>query len=129
MWCNVIYIVLKKCYFLTHTMFYRYVSSNVNEGIRAVLNHFSFFFLWEDFTCTKSIKIHISEQKQKRQHFNALKKHLRRKKVIYSLICVFMLFMLFFVLFTFYALFVVFALFVLCSFCAFYAFCACEIFL
>ena len=123
MWCNVIYIVLKKCYFLTHTMFYRYVSSNVNEGIRAVLNHF-FFFLREDFTCTKSIKTHISEQKQKRQHFNALKKHLRRKKVIYSLyslICVFMLFMLFFVLFTFYALFVVFALFVLCSFCAFCA--------
>ena len=85
MWCSVIYIVLKKCYFLTHTIFYRYVSSNVNEGIRAVLNHF-YLFLREDFTCTKSIKTHISEQKQKRQHFNAFKKHLRGKK---SFICLF----------------------------------------
>ena len=36
-------------------------SSNINEGIRAVL-----FFKRKDFTLTKSIKTHISEQRQKK---------------------------------------------------------------
>ena len=71
------------------------ISSNKNEGIRAVL-----FLLRKDFTCTKSTKTHISEQKQKRQHFYALKKHLRGRKSLIRL-------------FAF-----------LCFLCAFYAFCA-----
>ena len=50
-------------------------SSNINEGIRAVL-----FLLRKYFTRTKSTKTHISKQKQKKQHFYALKKNLRRKK-------------------------------------------------
>ena len=49
-------------------------SSNINEGIRAVL-----FFKRKDFTRTKSTKTYISEQKQKRQRFYELKKHLRGK--------------------------------------------------
>ena len=47
-------------------------SSNINEGIKAVL-----FFKRKDFTRTKCTKTHISKQKQKRQHFYAHKKHLR----------------------------------------------------
>ena len=43
-------------------------SSNINMGIRAVL-----FFKRKDFTRTKSTKTHISEQKQKRQRFYAVK--------------------------------------------------------
>ena len=57
-----------------------HVSSNVNEVIRAVLN-FLFFF-------TKRFhkhKMHTSEQKQKRQHFYAHKKHLMRKKSLIRL--------------------------------------------
>ena len=50
------------------------ISSNINEGIKAVL-----FFKRKDFTRTKSTKAHVSEQKQKRQRFYALKKHLRGK--------------------------------------------------
>ena len=34
---------------------------------------------------TKSIKMHISEQKLKRQHFYALKKHLKGKKSLIRL--------------------------------------------
>ena len=56
------------------------VSSNINEGIKAVL-----FFKRKDFTRTKSTKTHISEQKQKRQHFYALKKHLRGRKSLIRL--------------------------------------------
>ena len=70
-------------------------SSNISEGIKAVL-----FFKQKDFTRTKSTKAHISEQKQKRQHFYVLKKHLRGKKLPIRL-------------FTF-----------LCFLCPFYAFCA-----
>ena len=55
------------------------VSSIVNEGITAILNLF-IFFVREDFTRTKKHKKHTSEQKQKRQHFYANKKHLRRRK-------------------------------------------------
>ena len=43
------------------------------------------FFLQKDFTTTKSTKTHISEQKQKRQRFHALKKHLRGKKSLIRL--------------------------------------------
>ena len=56
------------------------VSSNINEGIKAVL-----FFKRKDFTRTKSTKTHISEQKQKRQRFYALKKHLRGRKSLIRL--------------------------------------------
>ena len=59
-------------------------SSNIDEGIRAVL-----FFKRKDFTLTKSTKTHISEQRQKRQLRS------KGKKVAYSIICVFMLFMCF----------------------------------
>ena len=123
------------------------LSSNVNEVIRAVLTFF--FFLQKDFTRTQGTKTHISEQKQKRQCFYVLKKHLRGKK---SVIC----------LFAFYAFYVLFVLFCVwnkkdsifmliktskkkkvvclafcafyafcafCPFCAFCTFCACEIFL
>ena len=41
------------------------ISSNIIEGIKAVL--FYFFFSRKDFTRTKSTKTHISKQKQKRQ--------------------------------------------------------------
>ena len=70
-----------------------FLSSNVNEAIRAIFKRLYFSF-------TKSTKTHISEQKQKRQHFCALKNHLRGKK---SLIHLFVF---------------------LCFLCAFYAFCA-----
>ena len=63
------------------------MSSIVNEGIRTILN--LFFFLREDLTRTKKHKQHTSEQKQKRQHFYAHKKNLRRRK---SLVCSFVLF-------------------------------------
>ena len=53
-------------------------SSNINEGIKAVL-----FFKRKDFTRTKSTKTHISEQKQKRKHFYVLKKTSKGKKVAY----------------------------------------------
>ena len=87
-------------------------SSNVNEGIRAVLT-----FLRKDFTRTKSTKTHISKQKHKRQCFYALKKHLRGKKLLIHLFA-FLCFLCAFCAF--------------CAFYAFYAFCAfraCEIFL
>ena len=53
------------------------MSSIINEGIRTILN---LFFLREDFTRTKKHKKHTSERKQKRQHFYAHKKYLRRRK-------------------------------------------------
>ena len=68
-------------------------SSNVNEGIKAVL-----FFKRKDFTRTKSTKTHISKQKQKRQRFFAVQKHLRGRKLL-SRLFVFLCF--------------------LCAFCAF----------
>ena len=69
-------------------------SSNINEGIKAVL-----FFKRKDFTHTQSTTTHISEQKQKAV-LNALKKHLRGRE---SLVCLYAL---------------------LCFLCAFCAFCA-----
>ena len=57
-------------------------------------------FLQKGFTHTKSTKSYVREQKQKRQHFYVLKKHLRGKKLLIRL-------------FAF-----------LCFLCAFYAFCA-----
>ena len=53
-----------------------------------------FIFLQKDFTRTKSTITHISKQRQKRQHFYALKTS-KEKKVACSPICVFVLFMLF----------------------------------
>ena len=52
-------------------------SSNINEGIKVVLS-----FKRKDFTRTKSTKTQTSEQKQKRQRFYALKKHLRGTKLL-----------------------------------------------
>ena len=66
-----------------------------------MLNPLYFFFLRENFTRTKKHKTHISEQKQKRQHFYAHKKHLRGEKslvwrfVLLTLFVVFKLFTLF----------------------------------
>ena len=74
---------------------------------RVILNFFV-FFLQENFTTTKSTKIHTNEQKQKRQHFYAHKKHLTEEShlfacmrfcafyflFIYLFILLFMLFML-----------------------------------
>ena len=57
------------------------------------------FWLWKGFTPTKSTKTHISKQKQRRQHFYVLKKHLRGKKSLIRL-------------FAF--------LYFLCAFCTFY---------
>ena len=54
-----------------------HTSSNVNEAIRAILN---LFFFTRKFYTHKKHKTHISEQKQKRQHFYAHKKHLRGRK-------------------------------------------------
>ena len=74
------------------------VSSNINEGIRAVL-----FFKQKDFTRTKITKTHVSEQKRKRQRFYALKKHLRGRKLLIHLFpflcfwCAFCAFCVFFV--------------------------------
>ena len=57
------------------------ISSNINEGIKAVL-----FFKRKDFTQTKSTKTHISEQKNKGSVLNALKKHLRGRKSLIRLL-------------------------------------------
>ena len=75
-------------------------SSNVNETIK------TFYFFMKRFHThkkhnkkhkkhVKGIKTHISKQKQKRQHFYVLKKHLKGKKVAYLLICFFALFYVF----------------------------------
>ena len=80
-------------------------SSIVDEVNKATLNFF-IFFLQEDFHTPKKHKTHTSEQKKKRQHFYAHKKHLRGGK---SLFCIFMLFVLF-------IFFVVFVLFVCVKF-------------
>ena len=71
-----------------------HVSSIVNEGIRALLNFFIIFFFTRRFHTHKKHKTHTSEQKQKKQHFYAHKKHLRGRK---SLVWHFVLFMLFMV--------------------------------
>ena len=117
--------------FLSHS------SSNVNEVIRAILN---FFFFTQRFYTHKKHKTHISEQKEKRQRFYALKKHLRRRKSIVRLytFCAFYALYAFCACYAFYA-FCAFAWLRLCAFyafcafawlrlCAFYAFCACKIF-
>ena len=70
-------------------------SSNINEGIKAVL-----FLKRKYFTQTKSTKTHISEQKKRGSVLNALKKRLRGRKSLIHL-------------FAF-----------LCFLCAFCAFCA-----
>ena len=115
----------------------------VNEGIRGILN--LSFFLQEDFALTKSTKMHVREQKQKRQHFYAHKKHLKGGKSLIHLfaflcfLCTFYAFCAFlcvkqkrqhfYVLKTSKKKKVVCLTF--CAFCAyvFYAFCECEIFL
>ena len=111
-------------------------SSNINEGIRAVL-----FFKGKDFTRTKSTKTHISEQKQKRQRFYALKKHLRGGMSLFRLFA----FLCFLCAFCACCAFLCVKqrrqhfyahkkhlsesrLFAFCAFYAFFAFCACEIF-
>ena len=88
---EIIQLVPRK-FFLVYNVL---ISSNISEGIKAVL-----FFKRKDFTRTESTKTHISEQKQKRQRFYALKKHLRGRKSLIRL-------------FAF-----------LCFLCAFCAFCA-----
>ena len=70
-------------------------SSNINEGIKAVL-----FFKRKDFTCTKSTKTLHKRTKKKKAALNALEKHLRGRKSLVRL-------------YTF-----------LCFLCAFCAFCA-----
>ena len=81
------------------------ISSNVNEVIRAVLNSL-YFFCKKIFHAPKVPKApkapkaqkqkDTTEQKLKTLSANKIKKwikkHLRRKKVTYSLICVFVLF-------------------------------------
>ena len=62
-----------------------------------------YFFLQKGSTHTKRTKMHINKQKQKRQRFMLLKKHLRGRKSLIRLFA----FLCFF-----------------CAFCAFYAFCA-----
>ena len=74
------------------------------------------FFFTRKFHTHKKHKTHISEQKQKRQHFYAHKKHLRGRE---SLVWCFVLFTLF-TLFTLFRLFMLFTLFMLVF--AFYAF-------
>ena len=77
-----------------------YISSNINEVIRAVLN--VIIFSRKDFACTKSVKKH---KKKHKKHKNAAKqmyktlqankskkcaqKTFKGKIVTYSLICVF----------------------------------------
>ena len=61
-------------------------SSIINEGIKLILNPLLLLsFLQKDFRRTQSTKTHISEQQQKKQHFHALKKHLRRRKLLIHL--------------------------------------------
>ena len=67
----------KKKLFAGKTFLVAFFSSNINEGIKAVLS-----FKRKDFTRTKSTKTQISEQKQKRQRFYALEKHLRGRKLL-----------------------------------------------
>ena len=71
-------------------------SSNINEVIRAISTLFIIFFKKRFHTQKKhqkAQKTHISEQKQKRQRFYALKKHLRRRKSFIRLCAFFVLFM------------------------------------
>ena len=64
-----------------------HVSSTVNETIKTISNFFFFFFFTRRFShAQKEHKTHISEQKQKRQHFYVHKKHPRGGK---SLVCLF----------------------------------------
>ena len=63
-----------------------HVSSNVNEAIKTSSNFFFFFFTRRFSHARKEHKTHISEQKQKRQHFYVHEKHLRGGK---SLVCLF----------------------------------------
>ena len=53
-------------------------SSNVNEVTKAILNYFffSFFFIQEEFTHTKSTK----STKSKKKHKKVKNKHKKRKK-------------------------------------------------
>ena len=78
------------------------------------------FFFTRKFHTHKKYKTHISEQKQKRQHFYAHKKHLRGRE---SLVWCFVLFTLF-TLFTLFMLFMLFTLFMLvfCFLCFFLLF-------
>ena len=67
----------------------------MNQVIKTILNLFIFFvkgFLANKLTKSKQAskkhtkyKTHIGEQKQKRQRFYALKKHLRGKKLLIRL--------------------------------------------
>ena len=81
-------------------------STNINEGIKEVL-----FFKRKDFIRTKSTKMHISKQKQKRQRFKWVKKNLRGGKSLihlFAFLCFFM--------------FLCFLCFFTCVFCVFCAF-------
>ena len=60
-------------------------SGNVNEVIRAVLDFYLFIYCSKRFYTHKKHKTHMSEQKQKRQRFYALKKHLRERKSLIRL--------------------------------------------
>ena len=62
-------------------------SSNINEVIRAISTLFIFFYEKISHTkkAQKRTKTHISKQKQKRQLFYALKKYLRRRKLLIRL--------------------------------------------
>ena len=85
------------------------------------------FFLQKDFTITKSTKTHISKQKQKRQRFYALKKHLRGKKSLIHLFAFCAFAWLRLCAFCAFAWLRLCAFFAFYAFCAFRAFCACEI--
>ena len=86
-------------------------SSNVNEVIKTILSYISFFYK-KISQAEEAQNTYKRKKKPKRQRSNALKKHLRRKKL---LICLFAFLCLLCFLY----------------FCAFYAFCAfcfCKIF-
>ena len=89
----------------------------VNEGVRTIVSLFLFFY--EKILRAQKAQTHTSEQKQKRQHFYADKKHLRGRK---SLVWRFLLFTLF-TFFTRFCAFYAFDVFyVFCAFYSFYAF-------
>ena len=66
-----------------------HVSSNVKEVIRAILNFF--FFFYEKILHAQLAQKAYKQTKIKKAAFYALKKHLKGKKSLISLICIFVL--------------------------------------
>ena len=68
------------------TVRHTFLSSIVNEGIRAILNLFNFFST-RTFHTHKKYKAHTSEKNQKRQHFYAHKNIYEEEDCLFDILC------------------------------------------